>query len=67
MTRWRPHAGFGWLESNSYRNIAHGFLGKHRIPDRGWKTNDLRSRTIRLVQMGLRLVRGGYRDKDDTS
>ncbi|WP_426441324.1 DUF2285 domain-containing protein [Bradyrhizobium genosp. P] len=65
----------GWLEGNSYRNIAQGLLGKLRIPDRGWKTHDLRSRTIRLVQMGLRLMRGGYRDllrhkrkdKDDTS
>ncbi|MGF6312548.1 MULTISPECIES: DUF2285 domain-containing protein [unclassified Bradyrhizobium] len=51
----------GWLEGNSYRNIAQGLFGKPRIPDRGWKTHDLRSRTIRLVQMGLRLMRGGYR------
>ncbi|PDT63986.1 hypothetical protein CO683_41100 [Bradyrhizobium ottawaense] len=65
----------GWLEGNSYRNIAQGLFGKPRIPDRGWKTHDLRSRTIRLVQMGLRLMRGGYRDllrhkgkdRDDTS
>ncbi|WP_229159190.1 DUF2285 domain-containing protein [Bradyrhizobium brasilense] len=52
----------GWLEGNSYRNIARGLFGKSRIPDRAWKTHDLRSRTIRLVQMGLRLIRGGYRD-----
>ncbi|RXG85864.1 DUF2285 domain-containing protein [Bradyrhizobium zhanjiangense] len=52
----------GWLEGNSYRNIAQGLFGKPRIPDRGWKTHDLRSRTIRLVQQGLRLMRGGYRD-----
>ncbi|WP_253626030.1 DNA -binding domain-containing protein [Bradyrhizobium sp. USDA 4515] len=52
----------GWLEGNSYRKIAQGLFGVHRIPDRGWKTHDLRSRTIRLVQMGLRLMRGGYRD-----
>ncbi|TKV77717.1 DUF2285 domain-containing protein [Bradyrhizobium elkanii] len=52
----------GWLQGNSYRNLAEGLFGKHRIPDRGWKTHDLRSRTIRLVQMGLRLMRGGYRD-----
>ncbi|WGS19128.1 MULTISPECIES: DUF2285 domain-containing protein [unclassified Bradyrhizobium] len=65
----------GWLEGNSYRQIAQGLFGTPRIPDRGWKTHDLRSRTIRLVQMGLRLMRGGYRDllrrkrkdKDDTS
>ncbi|WP_342723736.1 DUF2285 domain-containing protein [Bradyrhizobium sp. B097] len=78
--RWHRHvlalrAVDGWLEGNSYRNIAQGLFGKPRIPDRGWKTHDLRSRTIRLVQMGLRLMRGGYRDllrhkgkgKDDTS
>ncbi|WGR93343.1 DUF2285 domain-containing protein [Bradyrhizobium sp. ISRA443] len=65
----------GWLEGNSYRNIAQGLFGKPRIPDRGWKTHDLRSRTIRLVRMGLRLIRGGWRDllrhkgkeRDDTS
>ncbi|WP_407151194.1 DUF2285 domain-containing protein [Bradyrhizobium sp. ORS 86] len=64
----------GWLEGNSYRKIAQGLFGTLRIPDRGWKTHDLRSRTIRVVQMGLRLMRGGYRDllhrrrkdKDDT-
>ncbi|WP_246799554.1 DUF2285 domain-containing protein [Bradyrhizobium sp. CCBAU 51753] len=52
----------GWLEGNSYRDIAQGLLDKARIPDRGWKTHDLRSWIIRLVQMGLRLMRGGYRD-----
>ncbi|SPP98015.1 conserved protein of unknown function [Bradyrhizobium vignae] len=52
----------GWLEGNSYRIIAQGLFGKSRIPDRGWKTHDLRSRTIRLVRQGLRLIRGGYRD-----
>ncbi|WP_271627888.1 DUF2285 domain-containing protein [Bradyrhizobium sp. CCBAU 11445] len=61
----------GWLEGNSYRNIAQGLFGKSRIPDRGWKTHDLRSRTIRLVHQGLRLIRGGYRDllrnKDNNS
>jgi hypothetical protein len=51
----------GWTEGNSYREIAEGLFGKHRISDRGWKTHDLRSRTIRLVQSGLNLMRGGYR------
>jgi len=51
----------GWLEGNSYRGIAQGLFGKHAIPDRDWKTHDLRGRTIRLVQMGLALMRGGYR------
>ncbi|WP_246667816.1 DUF2285 domain-containing protein [Bradyrhizobium macuxiense] len=51
----------GRLEGNSYRKIAQGLFGMHRVPNRGWKTHDLRSRTIRLVRMGLRLMRGGYR------
>ncbi|MCP3392200.1 DUF2285 domain-containing protein [Bradyrhizobium sp. CCGB12] len=51
----------GSVEGHSYREIAQGLFGKHRIPDRGWKTHDLRSRTIRLVKSGLRLMRGGYR------
>jgi Uncharacterized conserved protein (DUF2285) len=51
----------GWLEGNSYREIAAGLFGKHRIPDRGWKTHDLRTRTIRLVQTGLSMMGGGYR------
>ncbi|WP_456728075.1 DUF2285 domain-containing protein [Bradyrhizobium sp. USDA 3364] len=51
----------GQLEGNSYRKIAHGLFGMHRVPNQGWKTHDLRSRTIRLVQTGLHLMRGGYR------
>ncbi|MGB3041945.1 MAG: DUF2285 domain-containing protein [Xanthobacteraceae bacterium] len=45
----------------SYRIIAEVLFGKKRIPDRAWKTHDLRNRTIRLVQGGLALMRGGYR------
>ncbi|GIQ75477.1 DUF2285 domain-containing protein [Bradyrhizobium sp. RD5-C2] len=45
----------------SYRVIAEALFGKRRIPDRAWKTHDLRNRTIRLVQGGLALMRGGYR------
>jgi Uncharacterized conserved protein (DUF2285) len=37
------------------------FPAKKRIPDRAWKTHDLRNRTIRLAQVGLAL-RGGYRE-----
>ncbi|AMA61562.1 hypothetical protein BCCGELA001_29420 [Bradyrhizobium sp. CCGE-LA001] len=51
----------GASEGHSYREIAQGLFGKHRIPDGGWKTHDLRSRTIRLVKTGLHLMRGGYR------
>jgi hypothetical protein len=51
----------GRNEGNSYRAIAEVLFGKNRIPERGWKTLDLRNRTIRLVQTGLSLMRGGYR------
>jgi hypothetical protein len=45
----------------SYRIIAEALFGTKRIPDRAWKTHDLRNRTVRLVKGGLALVRGGYR------
>ena len=45
----------------SYRTIAGALFGKKRIPDRAWKTHDLRNRTVRLVKGGLALVREGYR------
>lgn len=48
-------------EGNSYREIAEGLFGTSRIPERAWKSDDLRNRTIRLVQTGLALMRGGYR------
>lgn len=51
----------GHLEGASYRTIAEVLFGKKRIAEHGWKTHDLRSRTIRLVQAGLALMRGGYR------
>ncbi|WP_271600167.1 DNA -binding domain-containing protein [Bradyrhizobium sp. CCBAU 45384] len=35
--------------------------GNSRVPDRAWKTHDVRNRTIRLVQAGIALMRGGYR------
>lgn len=46
----------------TYRIIAEALFGKKRIPDRAWKTHDLRNRTIRLVQSGVALMRGGYRE-----
>jgi hypothetical protein len=49
-------------EGNTYRAIAAGLFGDRRIPERAWKTHDLRNRTIRLVQSGIALMRGGYRD-----
>ena len=48
--------------AGTYRAIAEALFGKTRIPDRAWKTHDLRNRTIRLVQSGLELMRGGYRE-----
>ncbi|WP_183258064.1 DUF2285 domain-containing protein [Bradyrhizobium sp. CIR48] len=62
----------GWQEGNSYRQIAQGLFGSHRIAERAWKTDDLRSRTIRLVKLGQRLMRLRWRalldkrrDRDD--
>jgi hypothetical protein len=49
------------VEGNNYRTIAQGLFGANRIPERAWKTHDLRNRTIRLVQSGFALMRGGYR------
>ncbi|WP_271519276.1 DUF2285 domain-containing protein [Bradyrhizobium sp. CCBAU 53380] len=47
----------GWQQGNSYRQIAQGLFRSHRIAERAWKTDDLRSRTIRLVKLGQRLMR----------
>jgi hypothetical protein len=46
---------------STYRAIAVALFGAKRVPERAWKTHDLRNRTIRLVQSGLALMRGGYR------
>lgn len=51
----------GHMDGASYRAIAEALFGRRRIPEEGWKTHDLRSRTIRLVQTGLALMCGGYR------
>lgn len=50
------------LDGASYRVIAEALFGAARVPARGWKTHDLRSRTIRLVKSALELMRGGYRE-----
>ena len=57
----RVRALDAWLAGNSYREIAEGLFGKERVLGRSWKDNDLRSLTIRLVQSGIALMRGGYR------
>ena len=46
----------------TYRTIAEGLFGAKSIPERAWKTHDLRNRTIRLVKTGLELMHGGYRE-----
>jgi hypothetical protein len=50
------------LKNVSYRDIAAVLFGQDRLPQRGWKTHDLRDYTIRLARLGFALMRGGYRD-----
>ena len=49
------------MDGASYRAIAEVLFGQRRISERVWKTHELRSRIIRLVQAGLALMRDGYR------
>ena len=41
------------MDGSTYREIAEVLFGAKRIPERAWKTHDLRDRTIRLVQTGF--------------
>ena len=50
------------IDGATYRTIAEGLFGAKSIPERAWKTHDLRNRTIRLVKTGLALMHGGYRE-----
>jgi hypothetical protein len=51
----------GWLERCSYRQIAKVLFGPKSIPaGRGWKTHELRGRTIRLCSRGRDLMHGAY-------
>jgi hypothetical protein len=53
----------GRLAGESYRVIAAGLFGEVLVPaGPGWKTHDLRDRTIRLVRSGRELMQGGYLD-----
>jgi len=53
----------GYLAGETYRVIAQVLFGSTRVPaGTGWKTHDLRDRTIRLVRTGVRLMQGGYLD-----
>lgn len=49
------------LANATYREIAAALFGASRLPERGWKTHDLRDRTIRLCRLGVELMHGGYR------
>jgi hypothetical protein len=49
------------MDGSTYREIAEILFGARRISERDWRTHDLRNRTIRLVQSGFALMRGGYR------
>ncbi len=49
------------LEKASYRDIAEALFGAGRLPERGWKTYDLRDRTVRLARLGHAMMHGGYR------
>ena len=51
----------GRLEKASYRDIAEALFGAGRMPERGWKTYDLRDRTVRLARLGHAMMQGGYR------
>ena len=48
------------LAGAGYRDIASGFFGDRVPHDAAWRTHALRSFTIRLVQDGRALMRGGY-------
>jgi hypothetical protein len=51
----------GRLDDATYREIAGVLFGDAGASDRGWKSHDLRDRTIRLVRFGLGMMRSGYR------
>jgi hypothetical protein len=51
----------GRLADATYREIASVLFGEPGVSDRGWKSHDLRDRTIRLVRFGLGMMRSGYR------
>ncbi len=50
----------GSLNQESYRSIAEQIFGAEAVDGAGWKTTTIRDATIRLVQTGRRLMRGGY-------
>jgi len=51
----------GHMEGASYRQIAEVVYGVERIRPEHWKTSALRDSTIGLVEGGLAMIDGGYR------
>jgi hypothetical protein len=49
------------LDQASYGEIAAALFSAARLPKRGWKTHDLRDRTVRLTRLGFATMQGGYR------
>jgi len=45
----------------TYREIAEVILPGQRIPERDWRTHEVRDQIKRLVKTGFALVQGGYR------
>lgn len=51
----------GRQDGASYRAIGSELFGADEIPQSGWKTHDLRDRTMRLVRFGLGMMHDGHR------
>jgi hypothetical protein len=49
------------LDKANYREIAAALFDAAHLPKRGWKTHDLRDRTVRLARLGFATMQGGYR------
>ncbi len=50
----------GHLSQASYREIASALFGPSATKDKGWKTQPVRARTIRLVNDALKMASRGY-------
>jgi hypothetical protein len=59
---WQCGRSIAALRATATRAIVEGLFGANHIPERTWKIHDLRNRTIRLVQSGFALMRGGCRE-----
>lgn len=52
----------GHLAGASHPAIADELFGAERVAVEAWRTSSLRGQAIRLIDLGRRLMRGGYRD-----